>query len=93
MSETEAQQRGLLVRADEPLIGIPAPDGDGELVHYFTDEEDLDTTLDQLSIQRALSLAGAWADMDWATALDDLDRIRHESHPTPPIDLTDVAGE
>jgi hypothetical protein len=93
MSETESQRRGLLVRADEPLIVIPVSDGDGELVRYFTDEEDLDTTLDQSSIQRALALAGAWADMDWATALDDLDRIRHESQPTPPIHLSDVAGE
>jgi hypothetical protein len=31
-------------------------------------------------------LAGAWADLGWEEALDELDRIRHESQPTPPID-------
>jgi hypothetical protein len=35
----------------------------------------------------ARPLAGAWADLDWEEALDELDRIRHESDPTPPIDL------
>jgi hypothetical protein len=35
---------------------------------------------------RARALAGAWADLDWEEAHDELDRIRHESDPTPPID-------
>jgi hypothetical protein len=32
-----------------------------------------------------LALAGAWADLDWEEAEAELDRIRHESQPTPPI--------
>jgi hypothetical protein len=34
----------------------------------------------------ALSAFGAWSDMDWEETLEALDRIRHESKPTPPID-------
>ena len=34
----------------------------------------------------ALSAFGAWSDMDWEETLEALDRIRHESTPTPPID-------
>jgi uncharacterized protein (DUF433 family) len=39
--------------------------------------------------ERALSLAGAWSDLDFDEMIDALDRIRHESKPTPPIDSSD----
>jgi hypothetical protein len=39
------------------------------------------------AIANALALAGAWRDLDWDEAMKELDRIRHESTPTPPIDL------
>lgn len=35
-------------------------------------------------------LAGAWADLDWEELADELDRIRHESKPTPIIELDDL---
>lgn len=35
----------------------------------------------------ALDLVGAWSDLDIDEMADALDRIRHESKPTPPIDL------
>ena len=38
-------------------------------------------------LQKILSLFGAWSDLDWETALEELDRIRHESKPTPPLTL------
>jgi hypothetical protein len=38
------------------------------------------------SVQQALNLAGAWSDLDWDETVEVLDRIRHESVPTPPID-------
>lgn len=41
---------------------------------------------DQDAVQKALGLDGAWSDLDWEEALDELDRIRHESKPTPPIE-------
>jgi hypothetical protein len=45
---------------------------------------------DQTNIQRALDLAGAWADLDdedGPDMLDELDRMRHASKPTPPLKL------
>jgi hypothetical protein len=45
---------------------------------------------DHASIQRALSLIGAWKDLDnedRPDPLDELDRIRHESKPSPPLSL------
>lgn len=38
------------------------------------------------TVHDALSLAGAWSDLDWDEMYEALDRIRHESEPTPPID-------
>src|SRR5712691_8789695 len=37
--------------------------------------------------QDACCLAGVWSDLDWEQAADELDRIRHESRPTPPFEL------
>ncbi|MBI4492442.1 MAG: D-glycero-beta-D-manno-heptose 1-phosphate adenylyltransferase [Chloroflexi bacterium] len=83
--------RSFTVDEDQPLIGILIQEDDHESVQYFTDEQQADAALDRSGIQRTLSLAGAWKDMDWAEAADELDRIRHESRPTPPIELTDLA--
>ena len=79
--------QGFEVRRDQPLMGVIVQQGDDEIVRYFTDEAEADQVSTPRGIQRALNLAGAWQDMDWAEALDELDRIRHESRPTPPIDL------
>ncbi len=38
-------------------------------------------------LQKILSLFGKWSDLDWDTALEELDRIRHESKPSPPLAL------
>ena len=37
--------------------------------------------------KRALAAIGSWSDLDWEEMEAALDRIRHESRPTPPIDL------
>jgi hypothetical protein len=91
MAEGQRQHGTLVVRGDQPLIGIPAEE-DGQFVtRFFADEEEADRTLGEEGIQRALSLAGAWSHLDWDEAEQELDRIRHESTPTPPIDLDDLA--
>lgn len=79
--------RGFEVRRDRPLIGIPTREDDHEAVCYFTDEEDAEAASPAVAVQRTLSLLGAWSDIDADNALDELDRIRHGSKPTPPIDL------
>lgn len=87
MREQQSELRfGFIARPGQPLIGIPL-EGDGqEVVHYFTDEAEADRALGQDSAQRALRVIGAWKDIDTPDALDILDRIRHESEPTPPIE-------
>lgn len=75
----------LSARIDQPLIAVIFEEGGQEVVRYFTDESEVDAALPQDAIQRALSLAGAWSDLDWEEAEEELDRIRHQSQPTPPI--------
>ena len=78
---------GLTAHTGQPLIGIPV-DADGqEGVRYFTSEEEADAATDQDATQAALSAIGAWSDLNLDEMLDELDRIRHESKPTPPINL------
>jgi len=74
------------------LIGIPFEEQGQEVVRYFAREEEADQAVaDQAvadqEVQDALSLAGAWSHLDWDDMLETLDQIRHESKPTPPIEL------
>jgi hypothetical protein len=39
------------------------------------------------AIEETLALAGSWRDLDFDDMLKQLDRIRHESKPTPPLQL------
>src|SRR5947209_8935490 len=41
----------------------------------------------QQAIEETLALAGSWKDLDFDDMLEQLDRIRHESKPTPPLTL------
>jgi hypothetical protein len=76
------------VRADQPLVGVVIQQNGTEMVRYTAGEPTADHPARQRSIQRALDLAGAWSDLDFDEMIDSLDRIRHESKPTPPIDLS-----
>lgn len=93
MSEGTAPRRsGFTTRGSQPLIGIPTREGSDEVVHYFNSEEDAAQAFprDEASIQRALSAIGAWQHIDdegGPDMLDELDRMRHETKPTPPFEL------
>lgn len=78
---------GFLARWDDPLIGVPEEIDGERFVRYFTSEEDADAARGKDSKQAALDAIGAWSDLDLDEMLDELDRIRHDSTPTPPIDL------
>ena len=75
----------LIVASDEPLIGVLIEEQGRESVCYFTDEAAADAALSQTATEDALSAIGAFADLDWDEMEDALDRIRHDSKPTPPI--------
>jgi hypothetical protein len=55
------------------------------MVCYVAEEGQADASIPQSATQEAL--AGAWHDLDWDTMEQELHRIRHESPPSPPLDL------
>jgi hypothetical protein len=69
----------------QPLIGIMTEEQGHEVVRYFTEEAEADRELVEDTPQAALALAGAWSDLAWDELEQALDRIRHESQPTPPL--------
>ena len=80
-------QHGLTLASNQPLIGIPFEENGKEVVRYFSEEAQADRAVSDETTQKALSLAGAWSDLDWNDMQKELDRIRHESQPTPPMEL------
>jgi hypothetical protein len=75
-----------VVQPDRPLIGIFTVEDGQEVVRYFADEAEADAAVALETVAAARALAGAWVDLDWDEAVEELDRIRHESLPTPPIE-------
>lgn len=82
------RSQSITASSDQALVGVIVQENGTEMVRYTAGEPALDPPSRQQSIQRALDLAGAWSDLDLDEMLDALDRIRHESLPTPPIDLS-----
>jgi hypothetical protein len=82
-------QEFMSVQADpgQPLIGVMTEEQGIEVVRYFTQEADADRVLVEDTTQAALALAGAWSDLAWDELEEALDRIRHESPPTPPLSV------
>lgn len=83
-SERETTIRsGLAVHADVPLIGIVLIEDGEEVVRYFADEAEADAAVAAERIPDDRVMAGAWRDFDWDETVEELDRIRRESRPTP----------
>lgn len=81
--ETEHQPTSFKVCPGEGLIAVPTEDG-GTI--YYTSEEAARADQTDETLQRALELAGAWSDLDWDEAMEELDRIRHgSSEPSAPF--------
>ncbi len=84
----EATPRSLTTHRHEPLLAVLLEEDGREVVRYFAG--DVPTEVDQPDdavVEDALQLAGAWRDLDWQETAAALDRIRHASPPTPPIEL------
>jgi len=77
----------LTILPDQPLIGLPLPNEDGNVTfHYFADEAAAEEAARPYRVANPSELAGIWSHFDWDEMERELDRIRHESVPTPPID-------
>ena len=87
MAEQSEHVPHFVTQQNQPLIGIILREKGQEVVHYFAEEAQADAAISSRSIQKALSLAGKWSDLDWDEMERELDRIRHEIQPTPPISL------
>ncbi|MBI2848965.1 MAG: hypothetical protein HYX88_02425 [Chloroflexi bacterium] len=86
MAERRRHRQGsLLVRSDQPLIGLILKEDSQEIVRYFAEETEADAAISQDNTRDALSLAGAWSELKWDDMEKGLERIRHESPPSPPI--------
>lgn len=81
------QHPQFIVRGDRPLIGVLTPEQEPDAVTYFTDEDAADQTVTDATVEDALALGGAWSDVPWDEIEAGLHRIRHESEPTPPLEL------
>jgi hypothetical protein len=78
---------GFMLSGNQPLIGIPFEENGREVVRYFSEETQADKAVSDDATQTALHLAGAWSDLPWEEMERELDKIRHESTPTPPLEL------
>ena len=88
MAEQESHiSQSLLGQPDQPLIGVILQEHGKDVVRYFTEEEAADAAISDTATEAALSVIGAWSDLDWDETVEALDRIRHETPPTPPIEL------
>jgi hypothetical protein len=86
MAKRPIDTSSLAVRPDQPLIGIVLIEDGQEVTRYFVDEAEADAAVASQTATAAHSLAGAWSDLDWKEFVTELERIRRESVPTPPID-------
>ena len=82
-----SHQPPFTLSGNQPLIGIPFEENGKEVVRYFSEETQADNAVSDDATQTALNLAGAWSDISWEEMEKELDRIRHESKPTPPFEL------
>lgn len=79
------QPSSFAVRDDQPLIGLFVHEKGKQVIRYYSDEEAADAASTKSATDAALGAIGAWSDLDWEEMEEALDRIRHESQPTPPI--------
>jgi hypothetical protein len=85
-----ALERSITARSTDPLAAIFIDDEGGEVVRYFVDDQADAPVQPSADALAALAAIGAWSDLDWDELAADLDRIRHESRPTPPPDGEDA---
>lgn len=69
----------LTTQSNQPLIGIFLKENNHDVVQYFTEEEQADAANSERAVQRALSLAGSWSDLDWEETERELHHIRRRT--------------
>jgi hypothetical protein len=85
--QSDEHAKSIVVKKKQPLIGLLLEEDGGLVERYFSSEEEARAAVAKLRMQAAPDVAGAWSDLDWEDVIRELDRIRHESPPTPPVEL------
>jgi hypothetical protein len=76
-------QVSFSVPVEQPLIGVMTQEDGNDVVRYFFE----DVPSSRQSSLDAQRLAGAWSDLDWDEIATVLERMRHDSPPSPPLSL------
>jgi hypothetical protein len=83
MTQRVSSPPSLAATAEQPLIGLVLEEDGQQVVRYFADEAEADAAVAEYALDRALAAIGSWRNLDWNDAVEELDRIRHESEATP----------
>jgi hypothetical protein len=76
----------LGIQSERQLTVAPAVVRGAGVTDNVEDDEVSDAAMADRVLQDALAAIGSWSDLDWDETVAALDRIRHESIPTPPLD-------
>ena len=83
---TRERQPPSLTASDSATLTAVPLDAEGQRVVRYGIDEETAASVSDVDIQAALSVVGAWSDIDWDQWLAELDNIRHAVPPTPPIE-------
>lgn len=84
MTDAARGIHGFETREDQPLMSVITTREGEDYVRYYTEQAE---TRDE-DVEGALALAGAWKDLeDWEEVEAELDRIRHSSPPSAPLNV------
>jgi hypothetical protein len=72
------------------LLAIPEVENGETITRYLVADHDAEVPVDDEILEAALAAIGSWSDLDWDETEAALHAIRHQSKPTPPIDLDDI---
>lgn len=87
MIERASEHESLVAEIDRPLFAVPFEEDGRWYVRYFVDEAAAEAAISDEARQAALDAIGSWSDLDWDDTVEALNRIRHESVSTPPLEL------
>lgn len=79
----------LYVVDDTPPVAVLFNVDGKEVVRYFASDDEADAAITPEMREESLAAIGAWRDMDFNEFMDELDRSRHGTSPTPLIESTD----
>lgn len=86
--QDEPTPQVLTLRLGQPLASIIVEENGEKVVKYFAADGPRPVPGEE-TLRAALAAIGSSSDIDWEEWAEELDRIRHESKPTPPIEFDD----